>query len=153
MDPHETRLRVRYGETDQMGVVHHANYALYVEESRTNLMRERGCSYAELERRGFGLPVRRMEMRFRSPALYEEELVVRTRIGRVGAASVTFESEIHRAADDERIASVTVELACVDLRAKVRKPIALPDDLRALLESPRSAGAVPAREKPPQRVP
>src|SRR4051812_19362268 len=45
MDPHETRLRVRYGETDQMGVVHHANYALYVEESRTNLMRERGCSY------------------------------------------------------------------------------------------------------------
>jgi len=141
MDPHETRLRVRYGETDQMGVVHHANYALYVEESRTNLMRERGCSYAELERRGVGLPVRRMEMRFRSPALYEEEIVVRTRIGRVGAASVVFESEIHRVADEAHLASITVELACVDLRAKARKPVVLPDDLRSLLEDPRSAAA------------
>jgi acyl-CoA thioester hydrolase len=153
MDPHETRLRVRYGETDQMGVVHHANYALYVEESRTNLMRERGCSYAELERRGFGLPVRRMEMRFRAPALYEEELVVRTRIGRVGAASVTFESEIHRIADSAHLASITVELACVDLRAKTRKPVVLPDDLRALLESPRPAGADLPQPNPSQRVP
>jgi acyl-CoA thioester hydrolase len=143
MDPsvHETRLRVRYGETDQMGVVHHANYALYVEESRTTLMRERGCSYAELERRGFGLPVRKMEMRFRAPARYEEELVVRTRIGRIGAASVTFESEIWSAGDGPKatqgggvhVASITVELACVDLRSPDRKPVALPDDLRALL--------------------
>ncbi len=183
MDPHETRLRVRYGETDQMGVVHHANYALYVEESRTNLMRERGCSYAELERRGFGLPVRRMEMRFRAPALYEEELVVRTRIGRVGAASVTFESEIYRLAgasgfansavagaplansavagaplagttvEEAHLASITVELACVDLRAKIRKPVVLPDDLRALLESPRPAGADLPQRMPSQRLP
>src|SRR5215218_6169990 len=46
---HEHRLRVRYAETDQMGVVHHANYLLYVEESRTRLMADRGCSYAEFE--------------------------------------------------------------------------------------------------------
>jgi acyl-CoA thioester hydrolase len=136
METHETRLRVRYGETDQMGVVHHANYALYVEESRTNLMRERGCSYGELERRGYGLPVRRMEMRFRAPARYEQEIVVRTRIGKVGAASVTFESEIHRAGDEVHLASITVELACVDLRSPERKPVVLPDDLRALLGGP-----------------
>jgi acyl-CoA thioester hydrolase len=153
MEPHETRLRVRYGETDQMGVVHHANYALYVEESRTNLMRERGCSYAELERRGIGLPVRRMEMRFRAPALYEEEIVVRTRVGRVGAASVTFESEIHRLEGDAHLASITVELACVDLGAKPRKPIVLPDDLRTLLESPRPAGAGHSGKVPSQRGP
>lgn len=132
--PHETRLRVRYGETDQMGVVHHANYALYIEESRTNLMRDRGCSYAELERRGIGLPVRRLEFRYRAPALYEDELVVRTRVGRVGAASVTFESEIHRVADGAHLASGVIELACVDLRAAARKPVVLPDDLRRLLE-------------------
>jgi acyl-CoA thioester hydrolase len=131
---HETRLRVRYGETDQMGVVHHANYALYVEEARTNLMRARGCSYAELERRGFGLPVRRLELRFRAPALYEEEIVVRTRVGKVGAASVTFESELYRAADEGHLASGMVELACVDLRSKDRKPVVMPDDLRALLQ-------------------
>lgn len=130
---HETRLRVRYGETDQMGVVHHANYLLYVEESRTNLMRERGCSYAELERRGIGLPVRKVDVRYRLPALYEDDLVVRTHVGRVGAASVTFHSEIHRERDRNHLASITVELACVDLRDRARGPIPLPDDLKALL--------------------
>ncbi|MDZ4771802.1 MAG: thioesterase family protein [Planctomycetota bacterium] len=132
--PHETRLRVRYGETDQMGVVHHANYLLYVEESRTNLMRERGCSYAELERRGIGLPVRKAELRYRVPALYEDEIVVRTSVGRIGAASVAFVSELIRASDGVRIADATVELACIDLARRERGPIPLPDDLRALLE-------------------
>lgn len=132
--PHVLRLRVRYGETDQMGVVHHANYALYVEESRTALMRERGCSYAELERRGIGLPVRRLEARYRTPALYEDELVVTTTVGRVRAASVVFESEIARPSDGARIASVTVELACIDLRDRARGPVPLPQDLEALLD-------------------
>jgi len=131
--PHETRLRVRYGETDQMGVVHHANYILYVEESRTNLMRDRGCSYADLERRGVGLPVRKIAFRYRTPALYEDELVVRTTVGRVGAASVSFESEIHRLTDNTHIASGSVELACIDLGARERGPISLPADLVALL--------------------
>lgn len=131
---HETRLRVRYGETDQMGVVHHANYISYVEESRTNLMRDRGSSYAELERRGVGLPVRKIEFRYRTPALYEDEIVVRTRVGRIGAASVTFESELYRVADGAHLATGTVELACVDLRATPRVPVPLPDDLRAKLD-------------------
>lgn len=131
--PHVLRLRVRYGETDQMGVVHHANYALYVEESRTSLMRDRGCSYAELERRGLGLPVRRFEARYRAPALYEDELTVTTRVGRLGAASVAFVSEIDRPRDGARIATVTVELACIDLRDRARGPVPLPEDLRGLL--------------------
>src|SRR5580765_3234482 len=70
---HEHRLRVRYAETDQMGVVHHANYLLYLEESRTRMMAELGCSYAELEQSGWALPVRRTELRFRAPAYYDEE--------------------------------------------------------------------------------
>ncbi len=132
--PHVLKLRVRYGETDQMGVVHHANYALFVEESRTSLMRDRGCSYAELERRGIGLPVRRFEARYRAPALYEDVLTVTTHVGRIGAASVAFESEITREADGVRIASVMVELACIDLRDRGRGPVPLPEDLRGLLE-------------------
>ncbi|MBI5365315.1 MAG: acyl-CoA thioesterase [Planctomycetes bacterium] len=130
--PHEHRLRVRYAETDQMGVVHHANYLLYLEESRTRLMAERGCSYAELERRGIGLPVRRLELRFRRPAVYEEELVVRTRVQSLRAASITFESEVVRAADSALIASGWIELACIDLHDRKRGPIALPAELRAL---------------------
>jgi len=131
--PHEHRLRVRYAETDQMGVVHHANYLLYLEESRTRLMAERGCSYAELERRGIGLPVRRCELRFRAPALYEEELVVRTTVGRTRAASVTFESEVVRASDGQRIAEGMIELACIDLANRARGPIPLPRDLLTAL--------------------
>lgn len=130
---HEHRLRVRYGETDQMGVVHHANYLLYVEESRTRLMAERGCSYAALERAGWGLPVRRLELRFRAPAEYDEELVVRTHVARVRAASVTFESEIVRASDGAALAHASIELACVRLGTAERRPAPLPDDLRALL--------------------
>lgn len=131
---HEHRLRVRYGETDQMGVVHHANYLLYVEESRTRLMADRGCSYADLERAGWGLPVRRVELRFRAPAAYDEELVVRTHVGRVRAASVTFDSEIVRASDGVALASASIELACVRLGTAERRPVPLPDDLRVLLE-------------------
>src|SRR6185369_3159883 len=110
---HEHRLRVRYAETDQMGVVHHRNYLVYLEESRTHLMRERGCSYAELERKGWALPVRRAELRYRAPALYEEELLVRTRVGRIGNASIVFESEVVRVSDAVLIASGFVELACI----------------------------------------
>jgi acyl-CoA thioester hydrolase len=134
---HEHRLRVRYSETDQMGVAHHASYVLYLEESRTELMRQRGCSYAELERSGFGLPVRKLDLRYRAPARYEDEIVVRTRVGRVGAASVTFESEVHRAADGMHLASGVIELACVDLRSPERKPVVLPEGLRALLDPSR----------------
>lgn len=131
---HETRLRVRYGETDQMGVVHHGNYALYVEESRTNLMRDRGCSYADLERRGIGLPVRKLDVRYRVPAQYEDEILVQTSVGKIGAASVAFVSELYRVADGAHLASVTVELACIDLKDRQRGPIPLPPDLRSLFD-------------------
>jgi acyl-CoA thioester hydrolase len=132
---HEHRLRVRYAETDQMGVVHHANYLLYLEESRTVLMAERGCSYAELERTGWALPVRKLELRFRAPARYEDVLTVRTWVAKLGAASVTFASEVWRDADQTLVATGTIELACLDIRATPRKLAPLPEALRALLEA------------------
>ena len=132
---HEHRLRVRYAETDQMGVVHHANYLLYLEESRTTLMAERGCSYAEMERSGFALPVRKLELRFRSPARYEDALTVRTWVAKLGSASVTFASEVWREADQTLVATGAIELACLDLRSTPRKLAALPAALRAALEA------------------
>jgi acyl-CoA thioester hydrolase len=131
--PHEIRLRVRYAETDQMGVVHHAAYLVYLEESRTRMMADRGCSYAELEARGWGLPVRRCELRFLAPARYEEELVVRTQVARVRAASLAFASEVRRASDETLLARGEVELACVRLDGRERGPQPLPDELRSLL--------------------
>ena len=82
----EHELQVRYAETDQMGVVYHANYLVYMEEGRTRLMAARGCSYAEMERKGWALVVRKAALRFRAPSLYDEQLLVRTRITRVRGA-------------------------------------------------------------------
>ena len=126
-------VKVRYGETDQMGVVHHANHLLYFEEARTEYMAHLGCSYRALEAGGVGLPVRRADLRYRNAAFYEDELEVHVSVGRVGAASVTFEYRLHRPADDARIADGTIELACVDLGD--RKPRMLPDELRGVLAS------------------
>jgi len=130
---HEHRLRVRYAETDQMGVAHHASYLIYLEEARTRMMEARGCSYAECEKSGVGLPVRRLELRYRSSAYYDDELRVLTRVRGMRAASVTFEYELRRAADDALIATAWTELACVDLASTSRKVIPLPASLRELL--------------------
>ncbi|MFN0241415.1 MAG: acyl-CoA thioesterase [Planctomycetota bacterium] len=130
---HEHRLRVRYAETDQMGVVHHANYLVYVEEGRTRMMAARGCSYAEFERNGWGLPVRKAELRYRTVARYEDELVIRTNVDRVGPASVRFATQIALATDGTVVAEALVELACVRLDDPARKPVALPSSLRERL--------------------
>ena len=143
---YEHRLKVRYGETDQMGVVHHANYLLYLEEARTEYMAHLGCPYALVEESGVGLPVRRVELRHRAPAFYPEELVVEVVVSRVRAASVSFGYEVSRAADGTALASATVELACVDLAGGTRRPRMLPDELRRLLRC-----AVQADSPPPSK--
>ncbi len=127
-------LRVRYSETDQMGVVYHANYLVYMEEGRTRLMEDLGCSYAELEREGWALVVRKAELRFRAPAYYDEELVIRTAVARLGGASLRFVYEIARAADGTLLAEGMTELACLDQRSGEGRPALLPARVRELLE-------------------
>jgi acyl-CoA thioester hydrolase len=131
----EHRLRVRYGETDQMGVVYHANYLVYMEEGRTRLMEALGAPYAALEREGWALVVRKAELRYRASARYDEELVVRTAVGRVGGASVLFLYRVERAAGGELLVEGSTELACVDRRGEVPRAALLPERVRALLES------------------
>ena len=130
---HEHRLRVRYGETDKMGVVYHANYLVYMEEGRTRLMESLGCSYAGLERAGWALVVRKAALRYRASARYDDELVVRTRVDRLGGASVLFAYEIRDTAG-RLLVDGSTELACVDQRREDPRPALLPEDLRALLE-------------------
>ncbi len=142
---YEHRLKVRYGETDQMGVVHHANYLLYLEEARTEYMAHLGCPYRKVEESGVGLPVRRVEVRHRAPAFYAEELVVEVSIGRVRAAPVAFDYRVSRAVDGTAVASATVELACVDLAGGTRRPRMLPDELRQLLERAAQADSPPSK--------
>ena len=132
--PHEHRVRVRYAETDQMGPVHHANYLLYVEDGRTRMMAERGCAYADLERQGWGLVVRRADLRYRAGAGYDEELVVRTTVKRVRAASIELSYAIARVSDGTLLVTGSTELCCVDLRRTPPTPTPLPPHVRAAME-------------------
>ena len=131
--PHELELRVRYSETDQMGVVHHSSYLIYLEEGRTALMRELGFPYDEVERRGFGMAVRQVELRFRVAARYGDRVIVRTRVERFRGASIRYATEIVRAGDQELLVTGSAEVACLDLAGGFR-PAALPADIRGALE-------------------
>ncbi len=134
---YEHTIQVRYGETDQMGVVHHANYLLYFEEARTRFLADLGQPYGQLEKSGIALPVRKVDLRFRSPAHYEDELVVRVEVDRITPASIRFVYVIQRPKDDVFIASGHTELACIDMRATPRKARLLPEELSGLF--PKSA--------------
>lgn len=132
--PYVRQVEVRYGETDQMGVVHHASYLLYLEDARTSLLREHSLPYREIERAGVGLPVRSVALQYRNPSLFEDTLSVSVWIDRTRAASVTFAYEIHRDEDDgSRTAILTaqVELACIDL--ETRRPRVFPESLKVFL--------------------
>lgn len=128
---HEHRLQVRYAETDQMGVVYHANYLIYMEEGRTRMMAERGFPYHELERQGWALVVRKAQVRYRAGARYGDEVLVRTEVERLGGASILLRYELERPADGTLLATGSIELACVDLKDPARGPTMLPEHLRS----------------------
>jgi acyl-CoA thioester hydrolase len=95
---HETRLRVRYAETDQMGVVYHSNHLIWFEVGRVELMREMGFSYRDMEREdGCFIAVAEAKCRYRAPVYYDEEVVVRTRLKNVRESVVVFSYELVRA--------------------------------------------------------
>lgn len=136
------RITVRYGETDQMGVAYHANYLLYFEDARTAFMRAEGMAYGDVERTGVGLPVRRVDLRYRAPAFFEDELDVFVWIERSRAASITFGYEIQRARrgdgapeDHPTLATAAIELACMDL--VTRRPRVFPPELSEALGLPQ----------------
>ena len=94
----ETRLRVRYAETDQMGVVYHSNHLIWFEVGRVELMRQMGFSYREMEREdGLFIAVAEARCRYRAPVYYDEEVIVRTRLKAVRESVIVFRYELARA--------------------------------------------------------
>ncbi|GGG42817.1 acyl-CoA thioesterase [Bizionia arctica] len=122
----EIPIRVRYGETDQMGVVHHANYALYLEMGRTEWLRKKGISYKEMEQNGIMLPVISMNLIFKKSALYDDVLKVKTQLKKAPSVRIEFEYEITNEAGDILVLATTV-LAFIDMKTK--RPIKCPDDV------------------------
>jgi len=92
----KTRLRVRYAETDQMGIVYHANYLIWFEVGRSELFRELELPYTELEEQGLGLAVIEASCRYRKPAHYDDELVIVTELDHMSARSVRFNYHVYR---------------------------------------------------------
>ena len=128
MTEHAVRVRVRYGETDQMGVVYHPNYFLYFETGRTELLREAGLAYSELEKSGIFLVVTEASCTYRSAARYDEELQVRTRVDHVGKATVGFSYRV-LGPSGALLAEGRTVLASVDAG---KRPVRLP---RAVAEA------------------
>lgn len=90
MYKHEVKLRVRYAETDRMGYVYYGNYAEYLEVARVEMLRSVGISYRELEERGVMLPVRELRITYHKPALYDDEITVRTELRALPNVRIVF---------------------------------------------------------------
>lgn len=119
---HETEIRVRYQETDGQRRVHHANFLTYFEIGRTEMLRARGATYREFEEAGLFLVVSEAACKYRSPAEYDDLLLVRTYVEKVGGASIEHGYEVIR--DKMIIASGKTVVVCVDREGRVRR---LPD--------------------------
>jgi acyl-CoA thioester hydrolase len=125
----DARLRVIYGDTDQMGVVYYANYLRYFEFSRSEYFRARGGSYVEFERSGLGLPVVEAHCVYKAPARYDDLLVVRVHVSQLRRASVRFEYEVFREGGPLLATGSTLH-ACV---GRDGKPTGLPAEVVKLL--------------------
>ena len=128
---HDLELRVRYSETDQMGVVYHTNYLVWCEIGRTELIRTlTGVSYAQLEAEGVALAVADLSIRYHGAARYDNRVMVRTTLSDARSRSVTFEYTITNAETGERLATARTVLVSLDQRGR---PVVMPEKLRSRL--------------------
>ncbi len=117
----EVRVRVRYAETDQMGVVYHANYFIWFEVGRVELLRQLGFSYRDMEQNdGCFIAVVDARCRYKAPARYDEEIIVRTHLKNVRESLVHFGYELLRASDGALLAEGETTHIVTDAEMKVR---------------------------------
>lgn len=129
---HATELRVRYAETDRMGIVYYANYLVWCEVGRVEFLRALGRSYATLEAEGHGLAVAEARVRYLSPARFDDLVRVDTTLTEVRSRVVTFEYLITHAETGTRLATAYTALVSVD---RTGRPTALPSDFRLALDA------------------
>ena len=129
----ETKIRVEYHHTDQMGIVHHSNYVKFFEVARTEWLRAMGITYAEMERRGVMMPIVDVAVKYRNPALYDELISVTAFVDEAPMARMTFRYEV-RGEDGREIATGSTTLGFIDktTRRPQRAPIWLMEVLERL---------------------
>lgn len=115
----EVKLRVRYAETDQMGVVYYANFAIWFEVGRVELMRQLGFRYRDMEEQDRCLiPVTDLHIRYKEPAYYDDEIVIRTKLSHVRRSLLRFRYQVFRAGDGKLLAEGETTHLVVDNRMK-----------------------------------
>ncbi|MCZ8196789.1 MAG: thioesterase family protein [Flavobacterium sp.] len=131
MKQHEINVRVRYSETDQMGVVYHGNYAQYFEMGRVEWLRNIGISYKWMEENGIMLPVVSLNINYKKPARYDDLLIVKTIFKKQESVKIEFDYEI-RNEKDELLTIANSTLVFVDM--KTGRPVLPPDYILDLLK-------------------
>jgi len=126
----ETTYPVRYAETDQMQIVHHANYIVWMEEGRSEFMRASSADYAEVERGGHLFAVTSVQIRYLASAHYGERVTVRTWIEELRSRTLTFGYEIVNASNGTLLVTGQSEHVCIDRQGRVTR---IPEAIRALL--------------------
>jgi len=130
MKCNDINVRVRYQETDQMGIVYYSNYFVYFEMGRIEFLRSVGISYAELEKENVFLAVADAHCKYRSPAVFDDLLVIKTCISMMKLARIEFSYEIRRVNEEALIAEGSTLLACLGAN---KKPMAIPEKIRDVL--------------------
>jgi acyl-CoA thioester hydrolase len=130
--PRLARVRVRYADTDQMGVAYYANYLVWFEVGRTEWLRETGWSYREMEMDGISLPVIEAHCEYRQPSRYDDDIEIRTRAMLLTPVRIRFDYEVRRAGADAPLAVGHTVHAALDGNGR---PCRVPARVRQLLES------------------
>ncbi len=126
MIKHQTKIRVRYAETDKMGYCYYGNYPQYYEVGRTELVRHIGFPYDKMEKNGILLPVVSLKINYRKPAFYDDELTIVTYIKNMPSLKIVFNYEVYN--QNEELLN-TGETTLVFVDAETRKPMRFPDEL------------------------
>ena len=134
MEIKSTELKVRYAETDQMGVVHHAVYPIWFEACRTDFMEQLGYPYSRIEEEGFMTPLIKLDVNYKSGAKYGDTVLVDAKITELGLIKCTFSYTVKRKSDGALLATGSTTLACCDRNLKIINLKTACPEVYALLE-------------------
>ncbi|SHG99559.1 acyl-CoA thioester hydrolase [Flavobacterium micromati] len=132
MKDHKVEVRVRYSETDQMGVVYHGNYIPYFEIGRVEWLRNKGISYKTMEENGIALPIVSMNINYKKPARYDELLTVHTVFKSQSSVKVEFDCAIYNESNE---LLTTAQFILVFVLLKTGKPVSPPDNILELFKA------------------
>lgn len=130
METFDFEYRVRYGDTDKLGISYYANYFVWFEAARTEYFRALGLPYTECEKKGYFLPVSEAQAKYSAPSTYDDLVVVRTSVSELGKTSIRFEYQVFEKKSQKLLTTGYTVHVFVD---STFKPVRIPDEVRNLV--------------------